>query len=200
MELLKDKKVILFFLGILAYVGTEQGLANWMSKFLSTYHNIDPEGAGASSIAWFWGLMSIGCLLGLMLLKLMDSKVVLRIFTTASILSVLIALFGNTEMSLIAFPACGFFISVMFSIIFSLALNSVKNHHGAFSGILCSGIFGGALVPLIIGSLGDVIGLKLAMMFLLVTLGYIMSISVWAKPLVNNKVVSVKELLKGIKN
>ena len=200
MELLKDKKVILFFLGIMAYVGTEQGLANWISKFLSTYHNIDPEGAGASSIAWFWGLMSIGCLLGLVLLKLMDSKVVLRIFTTASILSVLIALFGNAEMSLIAFPACGFFISVMFSIIFSLALNSVKNHHGAFSGILCSGIFGGALVPLIIGSLGDVFGLKLAMMFLLVTLGYIMSISVWAKPLVNNKVVSVKELLKGIKN
>jgi hypothetical protein len=55
-------------------------------------------------------------------------------------------------------------------------------------------------VPFFFGSRGDVFGLKLAMMFLLVTLGYIMSISVWAKPLVNNKVVSVKELLKGIKN
>ena len=88
----------------------------------------------------------------------------------------------------------------MFSIIFSLALNSVKSHHGAFSGILCSGIFGGALVPLIIGSLGDMLGLKVAMMFLFVTLGYILSIAFWAKPLVNNKVISVKELVASITN
>ncbi|MCT4602504.1 MAG: MFS transporter [Marinifilum sp.] len=199
-ELIKDKKVILFFLGIMAYVGTEQGLANWMSKFLDTYHGINPEGEGAVAIAWFWGLMSLGCLLGLLLLKLIDSKLVLKIFTTASVVSVLVALFGSAQLSLIAFPLSGFFISVMFSIIFSLALNSVKNHHGAFSGILCSGIFGGALVPLIIGALGDFFGLKLAMLFLVVTLGYIMSIAFWAKPLVNNKTLTVRELLISVKN
>ncbi|TKG96310.1 MFS transporter [Puteibacter caeruleilacunae] len=199
LELLKDKRVILFFLGIMAYVGTEQGLANWMSKFLNTYHGIDPEGAGATAISWFWGLMSLGCLLGLVLLKLLDSKLVLKLFTVTSMIAVAVALFGSGSMSLIAFPAAGFFISVMFSIIFSLALNSVKNHHGAFSGILCSGIFGGALVPLIIGALGDILGLKMAMMFLFVTLGYIMSVAYWAKPLVDNKVVSVKELFASLK-
>jgi hypothetical protein len=36
----------------------------------------------------------------------------------------------------------------MYPIIFSLALNSVKEHHGSFSGILCTGIIGGAIVPL----------------------------------------------------
>jgi len=199
LELIKDKRVILFFLGIMAYVGTEQGLANWMSKFLNTYHGINPEGAGANAIAWFWGLMSLGCLLGLLLLKLMDSKLVLKLFSIAAIVSVIAALFGSASVSLMAFPLAGFFISVMFSIVFSLALNSVKNHHGAFSGILCSGIFGGALVPLIIGALGDVIGLKMAMSFLFVTLGYVMSIAFWSKPLVNNKTVSMKELLSSIR-
>ena len=43
-------------------------------------------------------------------------------------------------------------------IIFSLALNSVNEHHGSFSGILCTGIIGGAIVPLIIGWLGDHLG------------------------------------------
>ena len=198
-ELVKDKKVILFFLGIMAYVGTEQGLANWMSKFLHTYHGINPEGAGASAISWFWGLMSLGCLFGLILLKLMDSKSILKLFSVAAIISVAAALFGSSSVSLVAFPLSGFFISVMFSIVFSLALNSVKNHHGAFSGILCSGIFGGALVPLIIGSLGDLVGLKMAMMFLFVTLGYVMSVAYWAKPIVNNKTISVRELLATVK-
>ncbi|TDB61883.1 MFS transporter, partial [Arundinibacter roseus] len=33
-ELLTNRTVILFFFGIFAYVGTEQGIANWTSKFL----------------------------------------------------------------------------------------------------------------------------------------------------------------------
>ena len=197
-SLLKNKEVILFLLGIMAYVGTEQGLANWMSQFLHTYHGYSPELEGAQAISWFWGLMSLGCLLGLVLLKILDSKLVLKIFTSLSIISVAAALFGSSSVAIIAFPLTGFFISVMFSIIFSLALNSVKNHHGAFSGILCSGIFGGALVPLIIGSLGDIFGLKIAMMFLFISLAYIISIAFWAKPLVDNKTISIKELIASI--
>lgn len=197
-DLLKKPKVILFFVGIMAYVGTEQGLANWMSKFLNTYHGIDPEGAGATAISWFWGFMSVGCLFGLLILKLFESRAVLKVFTLLSVISVAMALFGQASIALWAFPAAGFFISVMFSIIFSLALNSVSSHHGAFSGILCSGIFGGALVPLIIGWLGDYVGLKLAMTFLFVTLGYVMSIAFWAQPLIDNKTISFKELKQRV--
>ena len=194
--LFRERKVWFFFVGLIAYVGTEQGLANWMSKFLNTYHGIDPEGAGAATISWFWGMMSVGCLLGLLLLKLLDSRLVLKIFTLLAMICVALALFGTGSMALYAFPAAGFFLSVMYSVVFSLALNSMTSHHGAFSGILCSGIFGGALVPLIIGWLGDRIGLRLGMTFLFVTLSYIMAIAFWARPLINNKTVSPGELLK----
>lgn len=142
-ELLRQKQVIFYFLGIIAYVGTEQGLANWMSLFLNMYHGVSPEGAGATTVAWFWGLMSIGCLLGLVIVKLIDSKLMLRIFSMIAILNLAIALFGPTQVAIIAFACCGFSISIMFSVIFALALNSVDKHHGAFSGILCTGIFGG---------------------------------------------------------
>jgi fucose permease len=194
-QLFRKKHVVLFFIGIMAYVGTEQGIANWMSKFLNTYHGIDPQGQGAAAISWFWGLMTLGCLTGLVLLKLMDSKFVLKIFTLSAMLVLLMALFGPAEISLYAFPAVGFLISVMWSIIFSLALNSENKHHGSFSGILCTGIFGGALVPLIIGWLGDHIGLRLAMLFLFVTLGYILSVAFWAKPIIDNKTISLRELI-----
>ena len=195
-ELFRKKEVLLYFLGIMAYVGTEQGLANWMSKFLNTYHRFNPEVEGASAIAWFWGLMSVGCLLGLIILKLVDSKLALKVFSLLAMATVALALFGPAQLSLWAFPTAGFFLSIMFSVIFSLALNSVEKHHGSFSGILCSGIFGGALVPLIIGWIGDQIGLRTAMLFLFITLGYILAIPFWAKPLVDNKTVKFAELFK----
>ena len=105
-----------------------------------------------------------------------------------------LALFGSAGIALLAFPASGFFLSVMFSIIFSLALNSVSRHHGAFSGILCTGILGGAVVPLLVGMLGDHVGLRLAMLAVFVTLGFILSISWWAQPLIRNETVGISDL------
>lgn len=194
-ELLGDRMVILFFLGIFSYVGTEQGVANWTSKFLQDYHGVDPSTVGASVISYFWGLLTIGCLLGLVLLKFFDSRRVLMLFTSGAIVSLLAGLFGPTAVAIVAFPLVGFFASVMWSIIFSLALNSVAKHHGTFSGILCTGIAGGAVVPLVVGGIAELVGLKVAMLFLLITLGYILSIGVWAKPLVTNATVkSFKDL------
>lgn len=194
-QLVKRKDVILFFAGIVAYVGTEQATANWMSEFLRVYHHYDPGKEGAAAVAWFWGLMSLGCLLGLVLLKLWDSKLILKIAVLITIVTVSCALFGSSCISFYAFPAIGFFISVMFSIIFSLALNSVSSHHGSFSGILCSGIFGGALIPLLVGAAGDLIGLRYALFILYLTLGYILFIAFYAKPVINNKTINFKDII-----
>lgn len=193
LKLFKNKTVLLFFFGIFAYVGSEQGIANWISEFLRSYHGLAPEIEGALTVGWFWGMLTIGCLLGLILLKLIDSKIVLRIFSIAAIVVLAITLFGNAKTALIGFPALGFCLSVMWSIVFSLALNSLDKFHGTFSGILCTGIAGGAIVPLIIGQLKDMIGLRFGMFVLFITLGYILSISIWANPLVKNETIYIKK-------
>ncbi|MGC4034762.1 MAG: MFS transporter [Chitinophagaceae bacterium] len=187
-ELLKNKFTWLYFLGTFTYVGTEQGISNWISKFLQLYHNKSPETVGASAVAWFWGLMTLGCLLGLALLKLFDSRKILMVFTAGAMVSLTLGLMGSASVAIIAFPICGFFASVMWSIVISLGLNSVANNHGTLAGILCTGIVGGAVVPLVIGTLSDVIGLKAAMLLIYLTLGYLFSMGIWAKPLVNNAV------------
>ena len=188
-ELFRQKPVILFFIGIFAYVGLEQGISNWISEFLRTYHGLKPEVEGAATVGLFWGLMTIGCILGLILLKIMDSKIVLRIFTLAGLIVLTFTLFGNAEMALIGFPALGFCLSVMYAIIFSLALNSVSKYHGSFAGILCTAIAGGAIFSLLIGKLKDLIGLQAGMMILYLPLIYILSISFWAKPIVRNATI-----------
>jgi len=191
-ELLKQPMVILYFLGVFAYVGTEQGVANWISEFLQTYHGVDPQTQGASTVSYFWGMMTAGTALGLILLKFVDSRRVMIWFTLAAIISLTVSLFGSKEMALMGFPMVGFFASVMWSIIISLALNSVSSHHGSFSGILVTGIAGGAIFPLIVGWLGDLVGLQMGMLFLYIPLGYILSIGFWSKPLITNKTLSGK--------
>ncbi len=188
-QLFSNRTVLMYFFAIACYVGTEQGVANWMSQYLSSYHGVDPRLGGADVVSYFWGLLTVGCLLGLLLLKVLDSKVVLMTFTGLAMVTLLVALFGDLDTALIAFPLVGFFLSVMWSVIFSLALNSLKTHHGAVSGILCTGIIGGALMPLIVGNLAEIVGLQWAMMSLLLTLGYIFWVGYSAQPLIRNRTI-----------
>jgi len=191
-QLFKNKTVILFFIGIAAYVGTEQGVANAISIFLERYHGLDPLTVGASTVSDFWLMLTLGCFLGLALLKVLDSRLVLKIFSLGAIISLTAALFGSTDTALMAFPLVGFFLSVMWSVIFSLALNSLADHHGSFAGILCTGIVGGGLASPIVGFLADITGdLRLGMIVVYITLAYIFAIGFWAKPLVKNKTIKI---------
>ena len=191
--LFKKPVVILYFIALFCYVGTEQGVSYWMSQFLFQYHHVDPQVAGASAVSNFWGLMLVGGIVGLLLLKVMDSRKLLILFTIPAIICLSLALFGSAQISLYAFPIIGFFMSVMYPIIFSLALSSVSEDHGSFAGILVTGIIGGAVVQILIGGLGDLIGLKAGMTFLYITFGYMLSIGFWAKPIITNQTVFDKK-------
>ncbi len=199
-ELLRNRYVYLFFFGMLAYTATEQGVANWISEFLRSYHGLDPQTVGAPTVGRFWGYMSVGCLVGLFALKLWDSKDVLKVSGALALASLLAALFGSSGVAVAAFPAVGFSISVMFSIIMSTALNSVERYHGSFAGILCTGIAGGAVGPLVVGWLGDLFGLRVALVFICLTIGYIVSIAFWARPLVSNRRMKLSELFKKLRS
>jgi fucose permease len=187
--LFKKPVVVAYFIALFCYVGSEQGVSWWMSHFLSEYHKFDPQTVGATAIAYFWGLMTAGGILGLFLLKLMDSRKLLVIFTILALIFLSLGLFGGPQTSLYSFSIVGFFMSIMYPVIFSLALSSVSEDHGSFAGILVTGIIGGAVVQLLIGGLGSWFGLRQGMCFLYVTFGYMLSIGFWAKPLVTNKTI-----------
>jgi len=191
-SLARRRIVWLYFLAIFAYVGCEQGTANWISQFLNQYHNLDPHTTGAQSVSWFWGLLTAGCFAGVFLLKVFDSRRVLTGAATGALIALSLALFGSVNISVIAFPLIGLFASVMWPILISLALNSVAEYHGSFAGILGTGIMGGAVMPIIIGRVGDLLGLRGGLTLLYITFGYIFCVGFWAKPLVNNATVNLK--------
>jgi len=188
-QLFRNPIVLLYFISMFVYVGSEQGTANWISQFLATYHGINPQTTGAMTVAWFWGLLTAGCAIGLIVLKLIDSRRALIGTTVCALAALSAALFGSRQTALLAFPAIGFFASLMWPVIMSLALNSLDHSHGAFAGILCTAIIGGALVPLWIGQVGDHFGLRTGLMLLYLTFGWILGIGFWARPLVQNQTI-----------
>ncbi len=192
--LARKKVVWMYFISMFAYVGCEQGTADWISKFLSQYHGFDPHTTGAAAVSWFWGLMTAGCLIGMLLLKIFDSRRVLIGTAVGALFCLSAALFGPARISCLAFPAIGLFASVMWPIIISLALNSVVEHHGSFAGILGTGMgIGGAVVPVVVGRIGDHAGLRSGMAFLYLTFGIVLTIGFWAKPLVSNETMDLRK-------
>jgi len=189
LRLLRLPVVWLYFITNFLYVGLEQGLANWISQFLLIYHHFDPRTTGALAVSWFWGALTLGCLIGMVLLKLFDSKVVLVWTTLAAMATFTAAIAGPAWLSVIAFPFTGLFISVMWPITFSLGLNSLDHSHGVFAGILCTAIVGGAILPPVIGQIGDHFGLRAGMLLLYVSLAWVLSVGFWAKPLIRNATI-----------
>jgi fucose permease len=192
-SLARQRVVWMYFVAMFAYVGCEQGTADWISNFLHQYHGFDPHTTGAAAVSWFWGLLTAGCLLGLLLLKIYDSRKVLIGACLGALVCLSAALYGPANVSVIAFPAIGLFASVMWPIVVSLALNSVAEYHGSFSGILGTGIIGGAIVPVIIGRIGDYVGLRGGLAFLYVTFGVVLSVGFWARPLISNATMNLKK-------
>lgn len=192
-SLMRRRVVWLSFLSIFAYVGCEQGTANWMSEFLSHYHGYDPHTVGARAVSWFWGLMTLGCFTGAFLLRLFDSRRVLIGAATGALILLSLGLWGPAAISVFALPLVGLFASVMWPILISLALNSVAEYHGSFTGILTTGIMGGAIVTAIIGRIGDHLGLRTGMALLYLTFGYIWSVGFWSRPLINNATIRRKD-------
>jgi FHS family L-fucose permease-like MFS transporter len=70
--------------------------------------------------------------------------------------------------------AVGLFNSIMFPTIFTLAINGLGKHTGQGSGILCTAIVGGALIPVIQGFFADNIGIHHAFFIPVLCYLYIM--------------------------
>ena len=200
-QLLKSKTVWLYFIGVICYVGTEQGVATKIKGFLVNCHNVDPDLANKVAVSGFWGAMAVGCAVGMGLMKLFDSRKVLMVFSAGGALTLLFALFTpSANAAMFALLMLGFWCSVGCPIVFALALNSLEKHHGTLTGILCTGIVGGGFLPPIIGKIADhfgPMGLRYGMLAILLTWGYLFSMGLWARPLINNATIGSQQKTKA---
>ena len=95
----------------------------------------------------------------------------LAILAFCAAILVITSMLTNGPFAMWSILAVGLFNSIMFPTIFTLAIDGLGKHTGQGSGILCTAIVGGAIIPVIQGMFADSIGIHHA--FFLPVLCYI---------------------------
>lgn len=72
---------------------------------------------------------------------------------------VVVSMLTNGQLAMWTSLSLGLFNSIMFPTIFTLAIDGLGRHTGQGSGILCTAIVGGAIIPVIQGMFADSIGI-----------------------------------------
>lgn len=115
------------------------------------------------AVAFYWGGAMVGRAIGSVLLARVSAWRLLATFTAvASLLCLYIVMVGGVSAGFVAL-AIGLFNSIMFPVIFTLTLERSTARAEATSGLLCTAIVGGALIPLLSGTLSDALGYATAL-------------------------------------
>jgi len=166
------RNLLLGAIGIFAYVGAEVSIGS----FLVNYFGL-PEIAGMSAltaagyVSFYWGGAMVGRFLGAAVLRRFKPGHVLAVCTISAAALVTVSMMTDGPTAMWTILAVGFFNSIMFPTIFSLGVAELGPLTGNGSGLLNMAIVGGAVLPVIQGTMADRIGLHHA--FLLPVIAYL---------------------------
>ncbi|HEY0599435.1 sugar MFS transporter [Brevundimonas sp.] len=143
-------------LAIFIYVGSEVAIGGILTNFLAspTILNL-PEADAGRMVSLYWGGAMVGRFIGALLLTKVRAGVLLTVNTAVAALLCLVVTQTSGETAAYAAIAVGFFNSIMFPTIFTLTLERSNAPASATSGLLCTAIVGGAVLPYIGGQIAD---------------------------------------------
>ena len=156
--LLKDKTILLLFFGILCIVGLDVGMNIVTPKLLIERAGLLKEAAGYGS-SWYFASRTIGTAFGAFLLAKFSEKKYFQINTIVILLAVSALLFVDTQYTILT-TVCiiAFAMSSIFAIIFSMAIKHRSEKVNEISGLMITGVAGGAIFPSLMGISADITG------------------------------------------
>ncbi|MCU1309605.1 MAG: putative mannose transporter, family [Candidatus Angelobacter sp.] len=147
-------------LGIFTYVGAEVSIGSFLVNYLG---QADIAGLSAKTaagyVSLYWGGAMVGRFLGAAVLRRVKTGHLLALCAVCTSALVIISMLSSGHIAMWSILAVGFFNSIMFPCIFSLAVAELGPLTGNGSGILNMAIVGGAIVPVIQGAIADRIGI-----------------------------------------
>ncbi|MBB5712675.1 MFS transporter [Sphingomonas xinjiangensis] len=115
------------------------------------------------AVAFYWGGAMVGRAIGSALLARLPAAPLLAVFTVvAAAMCLYVALVGGVSAGFVAL-SIGLFNSIMFPVIFTLTLERSDASAESTSGLLCTAIVGGAIVPLLVGLVSQSSGYAFAL-------------------------------------
>lgn len=149
--LLKDRTILLLFLGIFFIVGVDVATNFISSKLMTVRFGWAADQVKFAPQVYFLS-RTVGALLGAFLLTRIAAMKYFRANIIACILSlVVLIVFENDVINLVCIGAVGFFASSVFSIIYSMALQARPEKANQISGLMITAVAGGGVVTPVIG-------------------------------------------------
>ena len=146
---LKYGVITIFF-----YVGTEVGVGNNMNLHAMDLMKQGYDWSPALLSTLYWGGFLVGRTVSAGLKNVAPRPMLISVTVAAIVLMTVSLLTENLWMM----AAVGLFHSVMWSCIFTLSVDGLKEYTSKASGIFMMGVFGGAVFPVLQGILADSIG------------------------------------------
>lgn len=167
-------QLVLGAIAIFLYVGAEVSIGSFLVNYLSQPQigNL-PEQTAARFVSLYWGGAMIGRFIGAYVLRKVNTGKLLGMSAIAASVLVGATIVSVGSLAMWTVLLVGFFNSIMFPSIFTLAIRNLGGLTGKGSGILVMAIVGGAVIPEMQGLIADRIGIHHAFLLPLVCYLYI---------------------------
>lgn len=156
--LLRNKTILLLFLGIVFIVGTDVGMNTVTPKLLIERCGMPVGSAGFGSSLYFF-CRTIGAFVGVIILRKMNAMAYYRIHIGIALAAMSLLYFMQSEVSiLVMVGVIGFACSSIFPVIYSMAMQAMPDKANEISGLMITGVCGGAVIPPFMGYAADTVG------------------------------------------
>ena len=171
-SLLKDKKILMFFIGIIVLVGVDVGMSATLPKYLMEKCSSITTISQADQLKsyYYFIVRALGAFLGGIILMKVSEKIFYAVSALLALAGFIALLFASSQTGILAatvIVALGY--SNLFAIIFSLALKHLPQKANEISSLLIAGVFGGAIATLL-GVVSDAFGTQLSAMAIIVVI------------------------------
>ena len=168
------RHLMLGVLGIFTYVGAEVAIGSHLVSYfaLPEVGGLTPVAAG-KMVGFYWGGATVGRFAGAYLLNKFSPTKMLALTSLGAILLVALSVSTAGPLAMWSVLAVGLMNSIMYPTIFTLAVAGLGRHTEQASGLLCTAIVGGALVPVLFGAVADGPGLRWAFVLPVLCYAYI---------------------------
>ncbi|WP_121022182.1 sugar MFS transporter [Helicobacter vulpis] len=178
--------LVLGALAIFFYVGAEVSIGSFLINTMEKVSNLDAKTA-TQYISYYWGGAMVGRFIGSAIMAKIAPNRCLAFNAIMNVILLVLAIVLDNHTTTYLLLAIGFFNSIMFPTIFSLATKSLGKFTSQASGLICIAIVGGALVPPVQGLVADYMGLIISYLVPMVCYFYIIFFALQGYKVVTDK-------------
>lgn len=178
-KLLGNRFILLMVLSIFIVVGIDVGFNSNSGQFLIRQFGMEQTAAESGRSIYFLGRM-LGTFAGALLLTKLSSR---KFFAWTSVLGILalagILLLSSPFMAWVLVFVIGLAVANIFPLVFSIAVEKFPTRTNEISGLMMMAICGGAVIPLLMGYISDLVSVAAGMSVLIFCMIYLLGVSLY---------------------